>query len=344
MLSLFPIGRLLRRQRIFPDCPASSLSLEVRGWQRVAVMARYILQAFFLSVVLLSVGALFPASLHAQQIPTIEMKEEIVSVKRVALVIGNSAYRNAPLKNPVNDAKLMIETLQGLGFEVIAVLDADWRSMLKAIRDFGDKLNEYGQDTVGLFYFAGHGIQSGGINYLIPVGANIQNESDLEIEAVASQVLLGKMEYARNATNIIILDACRNNPYSRSFRNSASGLARQGKSAPEGSLVAFSTAPGKVAADGRGDNSPYALALIQQMQVPGQGLLDVFANAAKRVAEQTNREQVPWSENALLTNDSFHFKGTVTIEGTVTPVDGKQPSGQSEARQSENHLLGVDQG
>ena len=184
--------------------------------------------------------ALSSVELQAQQIlSAAEMKEEIVSVKRVALIIGNSAYEKIPLKNPINDAKLMTQTLQSMGFEVISVFDANRRSVMLAIQDFGGKLNEYGRDTVGLFYFAGHGVQSDGVNYLIPVEADIQKKRHLSIEAVKSQDLLEQMRNARNATNIIILDACRNNPYSGTFRSSVSGLAGKTKGAPKGSLVAF---------------------------------------------------------------------------------------------------------
>ena len=262
------------------------------------------------------------------------MTDGTVTIKRVALVIGNSAYETAPLANPVNDARLMAKTLESTGFEVIEILDADRGKMLRAIRDFGKKLDEYGENTVGLFYFAGHGIQSGGVNYLIPVGANIQGEGDLDIDAVESQKLLRQMLLAKNETNIIILDACRNNPYRRSFRSSTPGLAKQSEDAPKGSLVAYSTAPGKVAADGDGDNSPYALALVKQMLIPGQGLLDVFANTAAMVVSQTGDKQVPWSNFSRLTNDSFHFTGTVTIDGTLTGRD-KAPAGQVKTQQSE---------
>ena len=290
-------------------------------------MARYLSTVFFLLVGLLSASFLFATAPWAQQADgTAEMTEGTASIKRVALVIGNSAYQSAPLANPVNDARLMAKTLESTGFEVIEILDADRSKMLRAIRDFGKKLDEYGENTVGLFYFAGHGIQSGGVNYLIPVGANIQGEGDLDIDAVESQKLLRQMLLAKNETNIIILDACRNNPYRRSFRSSTPGLAKQSDAAPKGSLVAFSTAPGAVAADGDGDNSPYAQALVKQMLVPGQGLLDVFANTAAMVASQTGDKQVPWSNFSLLTNNSFRFTGKVTIEGRLASLGGTVPA------------------
>ena len=284
-------------------------------------MARCIFTAFLLLVGLIPALVLPVAVSWAQQSPTIEMKDGVVSIKRVALVIGNSAYDSVPLANPVNDAKLMAKTLRDKGFEVIEAINVDWRGMKKAMRNFGRKLKKYGESTVGLFYFAGHGIQSNGSNYLIPVGASIEDEGDLEIEAVESRWMLEKMRYAKNETNIIILDACRNNPYSSASGGSGVGLTRKMEGAPDGSLIAFATSPGAVAADGKGNNSPYVLALVEQMAVPGQGLLDVFANAAKTVAEQTDRQQIPWSENSLLTNDSFHFTELASAGNKVAASD-----------------------
>ena len=290
-------------------------------------MARYLSTVFFLLVGLLSASFLSAAAPWAQQADgTIEMTESIVSIKRVALVIGNSSYETAPLKNPVNDAELMTKTLESTGFEVIEILDADRGKMLRAIRDFGKKLDEYGENTVGLFYFAGHGIQSGGVNYLIPVGANIEKERHLRILAVKSQFLLDEMRSAGNEINIIILDACRNNPYPRSFRNAASGLALQAGPAPDSILLAFSTAPSKVAADGEGDNSPYVQALVKQMLIPGQGLLDVFAETSVAVGKRTNRKQIPWKQDSMLTNGSFYFTGKVTIEGRLASLGGTVPA------------------
>ena len=187
--------------------------------------------------------------------------------KRVALVIGNSAYRNAPLANPVNDAKLMATTLRGLGFDVLESLDVDQRALKRAVTKFGDRLEAAGKDAVGLFYYAGHGVQIGGTNYLIPIGAEINREKDVDIEAVSANAVLANMEFAGNRVNIVIMDACRNNPYKRSFRSAARGLAEM--SATAGTLIAYATGPGDVAADGSGANSPYTLALSRAMKIPG---------------------------------------------------------------------------
>ena len=155
---------------------------------------------------------------------------------RIALVIGNGSYAEAPLANPANDARLMTETLSGLGFEVIEVIDANQRAIQLAVFEMQDRLFEAGKDAVGLFYYAGHGVQVNGQNYLIPLNSNIKNERDVAIAAVSAGFILGQMEAAGNRMNFIILDACRNNPLTRSFRSASRGLARM--DAPRGSLIA----------------------------------------------------------------------------------------------------------
>ncbi len=177
---------------------------------------------------------------------------------RVALVIGNSAYQNTPLANPANDARLMAATLRGVGFEVIELIDADQKAMKRAIVEFGDRLETAGSEAVGLFFYAGHGLQVNGENFLVPLSAEIEREKHVAIEAVSATWVLTQMEYAGNRTNFVILDACRNNPLVRRFRSPARGLARM--DAPRGSLIAYSTAPGEVAADGKRANTPMVLA------------------------------------------------------------------------------------
>ena len=183
---------------------------------------------------------------------------------RIALVIGNSDYASGPLPNPANDAKLIGEALTGLGFDVIARRNADQVTMKRAIQEFGSRLEKAGPGAVGLFYYAGHGVQLSGRNYLIPTTARIDREGDVEIEAVSADWVIEQMRYARNRLNIVILDACRNNPFTRSMRSVDHGLATM--DAPAGILIAYSTAPGAVAADGAGRNSPYTEALTQAMR------------------------------------------------------------------------------
>jgi formylglycine-generating enzyme required for sulfatase activity len=244
--------------------------------------------------------------------------------KRIALVIGNSNYvLISPLANPANDAALMTEALKGAGFEVVERVNADQLVIKRAIRDFGKKLRAAGADAVGLFYYAGHGIQADGANYLIPVNAPVEDEADLEIEAVSGQWVLGQMESAGNALNIVILDACRNNPFKRSFRSATRGLARM--DAPSGSLIAYSAGPGRVAADGYGSNSPYTMALAAAMREPGLDLEDVFKRVRVAVEKATAENQTPWEESSL--KGDFYFvplvlPSTVNVE---TPAS-QQPA------------------
>ncbi len=213
--------------------------------------------------------------------------------ERIALIIGNSSYgiEIGRLQNPVNDAMLMSKTLRAKGFEVMEVLDADQRQMKRSIRDFIAKLDRAGPTGVGLFFFAGHGIQTDGTNYLIPVGAQIRDEADMEIEAVAADDILEDMEAAANGVNILVLDACRNNPFSKGFRSLTRGLAYM--DAPIGSLVAYSTAPGRTATDGLGANSPYTEALADAIGNTTLPLEDVFKRVRIAVMEKTDEVQVP---------------------------------------------------
>jgi uncharacterized caspase-like protein len=222
------------------------------------------------------------------------------------LIIGNSNYPSAPLPNPANDAKVMGETLAGLGFKVFTYTDLDQNNMKRAIRNFGDVLLKDPQNTVGLFFYAGHGMQINGTNYLVPVGAQIRKEADVEIEGVPARDVLATMEYANTRMNMVILDACRNNPFARSFRSGTQGLARM--DAPKGTLIAYSTSPGNVASDGRGANSPYTEALVSNMRTPGLAVEQMFKNVRIDVLNATKDAQTPW-ESSSLTGD-FYFSGT----------------------------------
>jgi hypothetical protein len=224
---------------------------------------------------------------------------------RIALVIGNSDYPAGPLPNPANDAKLMSDTLHSLGFEVLLRRNADQTTMKRAIQEFGAQLEKGGPGAVGLFYYAGHGVQLNGLNYLIPTTAQIEREGDVEIEAVSADWVLEQMRYARNRLNIVILDACRNNPFVRSMRSANHGLAVM--DAPAGILIAYSTAPGTVAADGSGRNSPYTEALSRAMTDLHEPVEQVFKHVRVGVLSATANKQVPW-ESSSLTGD-FYFNG-----------------------------------
>ena len=228
---------------------------------------------------------------------------ESSSLPRIALVIGNSAYPTAPLKNPSNDAKAIAAKLKELGFEVYSYTDLGQVDMKRHIREFGNKLAE--KEGVGLFYYAGHGMQLNGENYLIPVDAQIEKEQDVELEAVNLKRVMGEMEYARNDLNIVILDACRNNPFARSFRSTTGrGLAQT--TAPKGSFIAYATAPGSVASDGSGSNGLYTQELLKALSKSGLKIEDVFKEVRKNVYEQSQGKQVPW-ENSSIFGD-FYFK------------------------------------
>lgn len=223
--------------------------------------------------------------------------------KRVALVIGNASYKEAPLKNPVNDARAVSEVLKKSGFVVTRLEDATRTQMREAIRTFGARIAEGG---VGLFYFAGHGMQVKGRNYLVPVGADIALEDEVAGEAVEVDAILAKMETARNRLNILILDACRNNPFGRSLRSTQQGLAQV--DAPTGTFVAFATAPGRTAADGSGANGLYTEALLRQIHTPGLKLEEVFKRTRAEVLKSSSQQQTPW-ENSSIVGD-FYFVGS----------------------------------
>jgi hypothetical protein len=224
---------------------------------------------------------------------------------RVALVIGISNYGTiGNLTNPVSDARALAAALHDIGFDVELVLDPDQRTMKDAISRLGGRMSQAGNGSTGLFYFAGHGIQSRGINYLIPARAVIRREADLELEAVGAETVLSQMQEAGQSTNIIILDACRNMPLTRSFRSGSQGLAPM--DAPNGSFIAYSTGPGQVAADGTGANSPFATALLREISQPGQPIEAVFRNVRREVLERTEGLQTPWDSSSLV--EPFFFR------------------------------------
>jgi formylglycine-generating enzyme required for sulfatase activity len=224
----------------------------------------------------------------------------VFSQNRIALVIGNSSYKTASLKNPVNDAMDMTKILKELGFGVTTLYNASYGEMFQAVRAFGSELS---QARVGLFYFAGHGMQVKGRNYLIPVDADIQAEEEAAYTAIDAGLVLSKMERAGNRTNIVILDACRDNPFARSFRTSQRGLSVM--DAPRGSLIVYATAPGSVAADGAGRNGIFTGAFLRHVGKPGIDVEIMLRNVRRDVMAATNNAQVPWSSSSLV--ESFYF-------------------------------------
>ncbi|MCK5664697.1 MAG: caspase family protein, partial [Thiotrichaceae bacterium] len=249
------------------------------------------------------------------------------AANRTALVIGNSQYKSAPLKNPANDAKDIAALLEKCDFDVKLILNASRREMKMAVRSFGKTLRK--SSGTGLFYYAGHGIQLKGRNYLIPVKSTIESEGDVEFEAVDAGLILNKMEDAGNKLNIVILDACRNNPFTRSFRSSSKGLARM--DAPAGSLVAYATAPGSVAADGEGKNGIYTKHLLENMRKPGLTIEQVLKKVRVGVLSETGKKQTPW-ELSSLTGDFYFSQKPVMVASSPGYATGvlqisSQPTG-----------------
>lgn len=220
--------------------------------------------------------------------------------RRVALVIGNGTYESAPLPNPVNDAKDMARTLRGFNFDVSYWENLKRDEMEDAIRAFGKKL---GSSDVVLFYYAGHGLQLNQVNYLVPVDAKVESEADVEANCIAAGLVLEQIKRARSTINIVILDACRNNPFLRRLRSVERGLARM--SAPGGTLIAYSTRPGSMADDGPGRNGLYTQELLNFMPTPGLKVQDVFNKVRESVLKLTGNRQEPWEETSLV--GEFYF-------------------------------------
>ncbi|WP_052515542.1 SUMF1/EgtB/PvdO family nonheme iron enzyme [Dethiosulfatarculus sandiegensis] len=223
--------------------------------------------------------------------------------KRVALVIGNAAYDQGRLKNPVNDARDMASLLRKLGFSVILKENLGQVQMKMAIDRFGKKLKNC---RVGLFYYSGHGAGVNGENYLIPVGTDIPNQELVEYQAVRASRVLAWMQAAKSGLNIMLLDACRNNPYATGFRSPEAGLSTV-KRMPQGTIVAFAAAPGEAAADGRGRNSPFTGALLKYLGQPDLSAKRALEKVQLEVYERTGHRQSPWLQNSPLSGE-FYFK------------------------------------
>lgn len=236
--------------------------------------------------------------------------------QRTALIIGNSAYSIGPLKNPVNDAMDMAAILQKLGFKVILKKNANLETMEAAIEEFGNRLKRGG---VGLFYYAGHGVQVSGVNYLIPIGAKINKESDVRFKAFDAGRVLAEMENANNGLNIVLLDACRDNPFGKNYRSASRGLAIV-SNAPTGTFISYSTGPGQVAKDGEGRNSPYTRALLEHIQDSGIPITDVFMNVRQKLRKETG--QVPWELSSL--EGKFYFNPSKSSGMTEKRITGRE--------------------
>jgi hypothetical protein len=257
------------------------------------------------------------------------LAEPACAEKRVALVIGNSAYQNvAALSNPRNDAQLMADTLRGLGFALIGngpQLDLDKQAFDGVLQKFGNAV--LGAD-VALFYYAGHGIQVAGRNFLVPVYANPTKEADIYLQMVDTAVVLSQMEGAGTKLNIVLLDACRNNPFAgRGLRATGGGLAQM--QAPEGTLISYATQPGNVALDGDGGDSPYSTALATTLRRPGLGLFEAFNEVGLVVKQATGGSQQPWVSSSPIAGQFFFASPP---GGSVAAEPRKEMSGDDMAR------------
>ena len=234
-----------------------------------------------------------------------------VSGSRYALVIGNAAYADSRLLNPVNDAEAVAEALRGTGFDVTLQTDCTHEQMEDSVLAFGERIRGGG---AALFYFAGHGMQVEGRNYLVPVDARIEAENEAKFRCLDAGLVLAKMESAGAAVNLIILDACRNDPFARRFRSAAQGLASM--DAARGTLIAYATAPGQVALDtGSGEHSVYTGSLLRYLGEPGLRVEDVFKRVRGEVMAATGDKQVPW-ENTSLVSDFYFARAYAVGPGT----------------------------
>ena len=245
-----------------------------------------------------------------------------VAENRVALVIGQSAYKSVPaLTNPTNDAKLTSEMLQAAGFDVKTALDLSQTEMRQAVGDFAARIAGKGADTVALLYYAGHGLQIDGENYLVPVDVTLERESDVPLQAVRFNDVMNTIASVPTKMRIVMLDACRNDPFGSINKVAGKGLALvDTKANSAGSFVSFSTSPGTEALDGSGVNSPYTSALVVSAREPGLAIEDAFKKVRLAVNKSTDGQQIPWESSSLVTDFSFF------------PGAGAKPGSRSGAR------------
>jgi len=260
---------------------------------------------------------------------------------RVALVIGMSSYHHATaLKNPANDAEDLSATLRELGFEVVHAADVGKAAFDASIRSFSKRV---ASADVGLVFFAGHGVQVAGQNYLVPIDAKLETMRDLEFETVRLEFILGQMENGRDGkVSIVMLDACRDNPLARNLARSMDvrsdafprGLAPVQSGA--GTFIAFATAPGKVAYDGQGRNSPFTAALLRNIRTPNKGLNALMIDVRKDVMAATRNAQVPWDHSAL--TQDFQFRPANGLATASNPLTGEDARREERTRRLDAEL------
>jgi uncharacterized caspase-like protein len=234
--------------------------------------------------------------------------------QRLALLIGNANYRLDPLLNPVNDVRLMAESLKSVGFEVMVLENANLEQTLKIVNEFSRKLEQ--NKGVGLFYYAGHGVQLEGENYLVPIDGSMEREEEVRARSLKVQEVLQKMQRARNRLNLVFLDACRNDPFIKSNRSASLGLARMDASL--GMLISYATAPGSVAEDGKGSNSSFTKHLASTLREPGLRIEDVLKRVRTAVRAETKGRQITWDNSAI--EGDFYFLPQGSKPSTTPPV------------------------
>jgi formylglycine-generating enzyme required for sulfatase activity len=254
----------------------------------------------------------------------------VAQQRRTALVIGNATYKDSPLTNPVNDANDMAAALKRLGFEVIIIRNANLQTMEENIEAFSLKLRQGG---MGLFYYAGHGVQIDGENYLIPVGELISSQVQARSRSVAVGTVLGALRDARNELNVVILDACRNNPLPKSDRSFQRGLAMP-TSQTRGTLIAYATSPGETASDGNSRNGIYTQYLLKHITTPGLKVEDVFKKVRVDVEKSTQGGQLPWELSSLSGDFYFSSSGSVSSSGAASTPSVSAPSPSASATPS----------
>ena len=254
---------------------------------------------------------------------------QALAENRIALVIGNSSYTSVTaLPNPANDAKAMTNFLNSAGFQVVQAPDLTQSDMRRTIADFAKTVTEKGPDTVALVFYAGHGLQVDGENFLVPVDARIEREADVPLQAMRLNDLMNALSSVPSKSRIVILDACRNNPFSAINKTAGRGLAIV--DAPNGSIVSYSTAPGTEALDGDGQNSPYTTALMKIGHEPGLQIEQLLKRVRLDVSNTTARQQFPWESSSLTVEFSFFPAGST--QERATPASNGHPGATAKAR------------
>lgn len=267
----------------------------------------------FVTLCLLIAGATMSVSLKAEQ--------------RIALVIGNASYAENPLDNPVNDARAVSNRLDQLGFTVHQVLDGSLRQMQQSLLDFSQQIQPGA--TVMVFY-AGHGIQANGKNYLLPVDTRANSERSLKFAAIEMNDVLDELASSGARIKLVVMDACRNNPFEKKFRGGSRGLAVVDAAA--GTLIAYATAPGSIASDGDGKNGLYTSALLEALEAPGLKVEEVFKEVRKKVSHASRGQQIPWESSSLTGDFVFNPAQAQTLIDNSRP---DQIQTQTEATTSE---------